>query len=70
MYLHTWDFGGGRLALYSDDGEAWKAARAAGLAEVAEYRRRDGRIVARQFAGEKEKVLELVKRLKKAGKGA
>jgi len=33
MRLHTWDFGGGRLALYSEDGEAWKAARAAGLAE-------------------------------------
>jgi len=28
MYLHTWDFGNGRLALYSDDGEAWKGGRA------------------------------------------
>ena len=57
-----------RLAL--EAAKLLRLPRPAELAEAVEHRRKDGVLFARQFAVEEERVLAVVKELKKLGKGA
>ncbi|MQL52492.1 hypothetical protein GFC01_09505 [Desulfofundulus thermobenzoicus] len=46
--VETWACGD-KAVLYSDDSQVWQAALEAGLKPMAEYRRPDGVLFAKQF---------------------
>jgi hypothetical protein len=53
--VETWAYGD-KAVLYSEDGRVWQAALEAGLKPMAEYRRPDGVLFAKQFVGDREAV--------------
>ncbi|HHW43555.1 MAG TPA: hypothetical protein GXX25_07060 [Desulfotomaculum sp.] len=61
--VETWACGD-KAVLYSDDSRVWQAALEAGLKPMAEYRRPDGVLFAKQFVGDGEVVQRVVEKVK------